>query len=170
MGVGHQQGTWTQLELFERRGSVCHGLSGEGGTGAAACEEGQATTGRIDTAQAAVCLGEVMQTAEGHLRVLAPLDRSGMERPAPRRMWCWIVEESGCTPISPSDEQRLVQSPMSHEPIRQVCCVTIVEETAVCGPISTVVWEDGPVRPPPTRSISLPLGPEQMTRARTVAE
>ena len=44
MGVEHQQGTWTQLKLFEQEGSVCHGASGEGGTGAAACEEGQATT------------------------------------------------------------------------------------------------------------------------------
>ena len=44
MGVRHQQGTWTQLKLFEQEGSVCHGASGEGGTGAAACEEGQATT------------------------------------------------------------------------------------------------------------------------------
>jgi RNA-directed DNA polymerase len=44
MGVEHQQGTWTQLKLFEREGSVCHGASGKGGTGAAACEEGQATT------------------------------------------------------------------------------------------------------------------------------
>jgi len=44
MGVEHQQGTWTQLTLFEEGGSVCHGVSGEGGTGAAACEEGQAST------------------------------------------------------------------------------------------------------------------------------
>jgi RNA-directed DNA polymerase len=44
MGVKHQEGTWTQLKLFEQEGSVCHGASGEGGTGAAASEEGQATT------------------------------------------------------------------------------------------------------------------------------
>ncbi|MFO7742410.1 MAG: group II intron reverse transcriptase/maturase [Anaerolineae bacterium] len=44
MGVEHQQGTWTQLKLFDTEGSVCHGASGKGGTGAAACEEGQATT------------------------------------------------------------------------------------------------------------------------------
>ncbi len=44
MGVEHQQGTWTQLKLFEQEGSVCHGASGEGGTGAVAREEGQATT------------------------------------------------------------------------------------------------------------------------------
>jgi len=44
MGMEHQQGTWTQLKLFEIEGSVCHGVGGEGGTGAAACEEGQATT------------------------------------------------------------------------------------------------------------------------------
>jgi RNA-directed DNA polymerase len=44
MGVEHQQGTWTQLKLFEEGGSVCHGASGEGGTGAVACEEGQAAT------------------------------------------------------------------------------------------------------------------------------
>jgi len=45
MGVEQQQGTWTQLSLFEREaGSVRHGASGEGGTGSAAHEEWQAST------------------------------------------------------------------------------------------------------------------------------
>jgi RNA-directed DNA polymerase len=44
MAVEHQEGTWTQLKLFELEGSVCHGGSGEGGTGTAACEEEQAAT------------------------------------------------------------------------------------------------------------------------------
>ena len=40
-----QQGMWTQLSLFGREaGSVRPGASGEGGTGAAACEEWQAST------------------------------------------------------------------------------------------------------------------------------
>ena len=45
MGVEQQQGTWTQLSLFEvEEGSVRHGASGEGGTGSAAYEEWQAST------------------------------------------------------------------------------------------------------------------------------
>jgi RNA-directed DNA polymerase len=45
MDVEQQQGTWTQLSLFERKeGSVRPGVSGEGGTGPAACEEWQAFT------------------------------------------------------------------------------------------------------------------------------
>jgi RNA-directed DNA polymerase len=45
MDVEQQQGTWIQLNLFERgEGSVCPGGSGEGGTGAAALEEWQAST------------------------------------------------------------------------------------------------------------------------------
>jgi len=39
MGVEHQQGTWTQLKLFEAEtGSERHGASGDGGTEAAASE------------------------------------------------------------------------------------------------------------------------------------
>ena len=45
MDVEQQQGTWTQLRLFEvGEGSVRPGVSGEGGTGTAASEEGQAST------------------------------------------------------------------------------------------------------------------------------
>jgi RNA-directed DNA polymerase len=45
MGVEQQQGTWTQLSLFEEGvGSVRPGASGEGGTGSAATEEWQAST------------------------------------------------------------------------------------------------------------------------------
>ena len=45
MDVEQQQGTWTQLSLFERvEGSVRPGASGEGGTGPAAFEEWQAST------------------------------------------------------------------------------------------------------------------------------
>jgi RNA-directed DNA polymerase len=45
MDVEQQQGTWTQLSLFEVEGdSVCPGASGEGGTGPAAFEEWQAST------------------------------------------------------------------------------------------------------------------------------
>jgi RNA-directed DNA polymerase len=45
MDVEQQQGTWTQLSLFEGvLGSVRPGASGEGGTGSAAYEEWQATT------------------------------------------------------------------------------------------------------------------------------
>jgi RNA-directed DNA polymerase len=45
MDVEQQQGTWTQLRLFEREaGSVRPGASGEGGTGPAAHEEWQAST------------------------------------------------------------------------------------------------------------------------------
>lgn len=45
MGVEQQQGTWTQLSLFEGEvGSVRPGASGEGGTGPTACEERQAST------------------------------------------------------------------------------------------------------------------------------
>jgi hypothetical protein len=45
MGVGQQQGTWTQLSLFEvKEGGVRPGASGEGGTGPAACEEWQTST------------------------------------------------------------------------------------------------------------------------------
>ena len=45
MGVEQQQGTWTQLSLIEgEMGSVRPGAGGEGGTGAAAYEEWQAST------------------------------------------------------------------------------------------------------------------------------
>jgi hypothetical protein len=45
MGVEQQQGTWIQLSLFEGElGSVRPGAGGEGGTGAAAYEEWQAST------------------------------------------------------------------------------------------------------------------------------
>jgi RNA-directed DNA polymerase len=45
MDVEQQQGTWTQLSLFEEgEGNVRHGASGESGTGTAACEEWQAST------------------------------------------------------------------------------------------------------------------------------
>ena len=45
MEVEQQQGTWTQLSLFEREeGSVRPNVSGEGGTGSAAYEEWQAST------------------------------------------------------------------------------------------------------------------------------
>jgi RNA-directed DNA polymerase len=44
MDVEQQEGTWTQLSLFEvGMGSVRHGVSGEGGTGSAAHEEWQAS-------------------------------------------------------------------------------------------------------------------------------
>jgi len=44
MDVEQQQGTWSQLSLFESEtGSVRHGASGEGGTGPAAHEEWQAS-------------------------------------------------------------------------------------------------------------------------------
>ena len=45
MDVEQQQGTWTQLNLFESEvGSVRPDASGEGGTGPAADEEWQAST------------------------------------------------------------------------------------------------------------------------------
>ena len=45
MDVEQQQGTWTQIDLFEgEEGSVRPGASGEGGTGPAALEEWQAST------------------------------------------------------------------------------------------------------------------------------
>jgi RNA-directed DNA polymerase len=45
MDAEQQQGTWSQLSLFEVEvGSVRPGASGEGGTGPAACEEWQAST------------------------------------------------------------------------------------------------------------------------------
>ncbi len=45
MDVEHQQGTWTQLKLFEAEtGDVRHGASGDGGTEAAVSEEEQAST------------------------------------------------------------------------------------------------------------------------------
>lgn len=45
MDVEQQQGTWTQLRLFEvGKGGVRPGASGEGGTESAACEEWQAST------------------------------------------------------------------------------------------------------------------------------
>jgi RNA-directed DNA polymerase len=41
----HEEGMWSQLKLFEvEEGSVRHGVSGEGGTGTAAHEEGQVAT------------------------------------------------------------------------------------------------------------------------------
>jgi RNA-directed DNA polymerase len=45
MDVEQQEGTWTQLSLFEvETGSVRHGARGEGGTGSTAYEEWQAST------------------------------------------------------------------------------------------------------------------------------
>ena len=56
-----------------------------------------------------------------------------------------MVAEVRLPASTAGDEQSLVQDSWSRKPFRKVRCVTTVGETAVYGPVRTVVWEDGDV-------------------------
>ena len=54
-----------------------------------------------------------------------------------------MVAESRNPASAPRDDPGVGQNARTGEPFRTVSYVTIVEETAVYGPVRTVVWEDG---------------------------
>jgi RNA-directed DNA polymerase len=97
MDVEQQQGTWTQLRLFEvGEGSVRPGVSGEGGTGTAASEEGQASTAsnreRALTANLMerVCEGENLNRA--YKRVKANKGAPGIDGMTVGELYDWLVK------------------------------------------------------------------------------
>ncbi|MGD2144578.1 MAG: group II intron reverse transcriptase/maturase [Anaerolineae bacterium] len=93
----HQQGTWTQLKLFEAEGrSVRHGDSGEGGPGTATREEGQAATAsnreRALTSRLMekVCERENLNLA--YKRVKANKGAPGIDGMTVEELYGWIKE------------------------------------------------------------------------------
>jgi RNA-directed DNA polymerase len=97
MVAEHQQGTWTQLQLFEQQeGNVCHGNSGEGGTGAAVREEGQTTTASnlaralTDDLMERVCERENLNRA--YKRVKANKGAPGVDGMTVGELSGWIKE------------------------------------------------------------------------------
>ena len=97
MAVEHQQGTWTQLKLFEAEGdSVRHDESGEGGTGTATCEEGQAATASnreralTSSLMEKVCERENLNRA--YKRVKANKGAPGIDGMKVGELYGWIKE------------------------------------------------------------------------------
>lgn len=97
MDVEHQQGTWTQLRLFEaQEGSVRHGAPGEGGTGSSACEEEQASTASnrkralTDNLMERVCDRDNLNRA--YKRVKANRGAPGIDGMTVHKLAGWIKE------------------------------------------------------------------------------
>lgn len=97
MTVEHQQGTWTQLRLFEAEGgSVRHGASGDGGTEPAAREEGQAVAASTreraltDNLMERVCERENLNRA--YKRVKANKGAPGIDGMGVGELASWIKE------------------------------------------------------------------------------
>jgi RNA-directed DNA polymerase len=97
MDVEQQQGTWIQLNLFERgEGSVRPGASGEGGTGAAALEEWQASTAlNRERALASdlmerICERENLNRA--YKRVKANKGAPGIDGMTVKELYGWLKE------------------------------------------------------------------------------
>ncbi|MCJ7548896.1 MAG: group II intron reverse transcriptase/maturase [Anaerolineae bacterium] len=97
MGVEHQQGTWTQLRLFEMQGgSVRHGAESDGGTEPQAREEGQAATASnreralTDNLMERVCERENLNRA--YKRVKANKGAPGIDEMTVGEMAGWIKE------------------------------------------------------------------------------
>jgi RNA-directed DNA polymerase len=97
MDVEQQQGTWTQLSLFEvKEGNVCPGASGEGGTGSAACEEWQASTASkreralTDNLMERVCERENLNRA--YKRVKANKGAPGIDGMTVGELYNWLRE------------------------------------------------------------------------------
>jgi RNA-directed DNA polymerase len=97
MDVEQQQGTWTQLHLFEAEvGSVCPGASGEGGTGPAACEEWQASTAlnreRALTGNLMERVGERENLNRAYKRVKANKGAPGIDGMTVGELYGWLRE------------------------------------------------------------------------------
>ena len=97
MGVEQQQGTWTQLSLFEAGvGSVRPGVSGEGGTGPAACEEWQASTALNRERALAGSLMERVSERENlnraYKRVKANKGAPGVDGVTVEELYGWLKE------------------------------------------------------------------------------
>ena len=111
-GRGAPQGTWTQLKLFEQVGSVCHGASGEGATGAAAREEGQVTTALSRERALTSRLIEKVYVRESlnraYMRVKSSKGAPGIDGMTVVELYGWIKEHGKGLNASRVDE--------SHEP------------------------------------------------------
>jgi RNA-directed DNA polymerase len=97
MDVEHQQGTWTQLKLFDAEsGDVRHGASGDGGTEAAASEEEQASTAlnreRALTSKLMERIGERENLNRAYKRVKKNKGAPGVDGMTVRELYGWITE------------------------------------------------------------------------------
>jgi RNA-directed DNA polymerase len=97
MAREHQEGTWTQLKLLEvERGSVRHGVSGEGGTGTATREEGQAATAsNRERALTSKLMEEVCERENlnrAYKRVKANKGAPGIDGMTVDELYGWIKE------------------------------------------------------------------------------
>ena len=81
--------------------------------------------------------------AQDHLRFLVQSGGSQVERPEAGWLGVWVVADVWLPASTSGDGQSLVQISWARQSSPKVRCVTIVEETAVYGPVRTVVWEDG---------------------------
>jgi RNA-directed DNA polymerase len=97
MDVEQQQGTWSQLSLFnEEVDSVRHGASGEGGTGSAALEERQAFTAwnreRALTGDLMERVCERENLNRAYKRVKANKGGPGIDGMTVRELYGWLKE------------------------------------------------------------------------------
>jgi RNA-directed DNA polymerase len=97
MNGEHQQGTWTQLKLFEAEmGDVRHGASGDGGTEAAANEEGQAFTAsnrrRALTSGLMERIGERENLNRAYKRVKKNKGAPGVDGMTVKELYGWLQE------------------------------------------------------------------------------
>jgi RNA-directed DNA polymerase len=100
MDVEQQQGTWTQLSLFEvGEGSVRPGASGEGGTGSAACEEWQASTAsNRERALTSDLMGRVCERGNlnrAYKRVKANKGAPGIDGMTVGELYDWLIGHKG---------------------------------------------------------------------------
>ncbi|MFN2217242.1 MAG: reverse transcriptase domain-containing protein [Anaerolineae bacterium] len=100
MDVEQQQGTWTQLSLFEEEvGSVRPDAGGEGGTGSAACEEWQASTAsnreRALTSDLMERVCERGNLNRAYKRVKANKGAPGIDGMTVGELYDWLKEHKG---------------------------------------------------------------------------
>jgi RNA-directed DNA polymerase len=100
MDVEQQQGTWTQLSLFEEReGNVRPDASGEGGTGTAAIEEWQASTAsnreRALTGNLMERVCEHGNLNRAYKRVKANRGAPGIDGMTVGELYDWLAEHKG---------------------------------------------------------------------------